>query len=119
MTKIDDALATQLANMEKRTGKTLEQLKKIIEKCGLEKHGEIRDYLKKELGMGHGDANTLVHFARKTSAAFEEKPGTDAEANPADALYVGAKAALRPVHDAIMKALATFGSFEIAPKKPI
>ena len=33
------------------------------------------------------------------------------------ARYVGATAALRPVHDALMAAIEKFGAFETAPKK--
>ena len=62
------ALATQLANIEKRTGKTLTQLAGILRGSGLAKHGELRDYLKRELGMGHGDANTLVHHVLASDA---------------------------------------------------
>ena len=35
------ALATQIENIQKRTGKTLAQLEKLIRSSGLEKHGEI------------------------------------------------------------------------------
>ena len=33
------------------------------------------------------------------------------------ALYTGAKAALRPIHDALMAKINTFGEFETSPKK--
>ena len=66
---LDKATATQLANIEKRTGKTLAQLTKIIKGSGLEKHGELVAMLKTDLGMGHGDANTLVHVARQPDGA--------------------------------------------------
>ena len=33
------------------------------------------------------------------------------------AIYTGAKAALRPIHDKVMQDVARFGEFEIAPKK--
>jgi hypothetical protein len=61
MSSMDKALETQLNNIQTRTGKTLEQLYAIIRKSGLSKHGEMRDMLKRDLSMGHGDANTLVH----------------------------------------------------------
>ena len=32
-------------------------------------------------------------------------------------LYAGPKAALRPIHDRLMAAIAAFGEFEVAPKK--
>lgn len=112
---IDKATATQLANIEKRSGKTLAQLTKIITASGLAKHGEMVAMLKNELGMGHGDANTLVHFALKSDGA-RAAAGQDA-GGVLDAIYSGSKAALRPVHDALMSAIDTFGAFEIAPKK--
>ncbi len=108
---IDKATATQLANIEKRTGKTLAELTTIIKKSGLSKHGELVAMLKKDLGMGHGDANTLVHVTRASDAAAS--PGAD----PLDAIYVGQKAPLKSIHVALMTAIETFGPFEIAPKK--
>jgi hypothetical protein len=112
---VDKALATQLANIEKRTGKSLEALAKIVESSGLAKHGEIRDMLKRDLGMGHGDANTLVHYVLKSDGA--SAAAGSSEADVLNEIYSGAKAALRPVHDALMSAITTFGDFEIAPKK--
>ena len=66
---MDKALATQLANIEKRTGKSLTALAAIVKSGGLTKHGEIRDMLKTDLGLGHGDANTLVHHVLKADGA--------------------------------------------------
>ena len=40
-----------------------------------------------------------------------------ADADPLDAIYAGAKAALRPLHHQLMAAIAELGAFEIAPKK--
>lgn len=108
---IDKATATQLANIEQRTGKTLAQLGKIISSSRLEKHGEIVAMLKQDLGMGHGDANTLVHYVRKADAP------PAAAGDVLDGIYTGPKAQLRPIHDALMKAIGEFGAFEIAPKK--
>ncbi len=108
---IDKAIETQLANIEKRTGKTLAQLETIIRNSGLSKHGELVAMLKADLGMGHGDANTLVHHAKKSDGA------APASGDVLDDIYTGAKAPLRPVHDALMAAIEKFGAFEIAPKK--
>jgi hypothetical protein len=106
---IDKATATQLANIEKRTGKTLAQLTTIIKSSGLTKHGEIVAMLKQDLGMGHGDANTLVHVSKAPSAP--------ASGDVLDDIYTGPKASLRPIHDALITAITKFGPFEIAPKK--
>lgn len=117
MGTIEQAVATQLANIEKRTGKSLQQLAKIVRASGLSKHGELVAMLKRDLGMGHGDANTLVHLVRQqdAAAAGDGAPATAGEA--VDMLYSGKKAALRPVHDRLMAAVGNFGEFEVAPKK--
>jgi hypothetical protein len=112
---MDKQTATQLANIEKRTGKSLEQLADIVRSSGLTRHGEVRDMLKRDHGMGHGDANLVVHYALESDggSASAGKAITDV----VDEIYSGAKAALRPIHDRIMAAIDTFGPFEIAPKK--
>lgn len=109
---VDKALATQLANIEKRSGKTLAELAAIIAKSGLAKHGELVAMLKADLGLGHGDANTLVHMVKQAAA-----PARAADADPLDAIYAGASAPLRAIHERLMQGISTFGPFEIAPKK--
>lgn len=118
MGAVEAAIATQLVNIEKRTGKSLAQLVKLVKASGLTKHSEIRDHLKTTLDLGYGDANTLTHHALKAgdaSAAAAEPDG-----KPDDvvaALYTGPKAALRPIHDALMAKISAFGEFESSPKK--
>lgn len=112
---MDKAVATQLANIEKRTGKTLAELTKLIKSSGLTKHGEIRDMLKRDLGMGHGDANTLVHVVLKSDGASAAAGKSGDEV--LDLIYAGPKASMRPIHDRLMAAITKFGPFEIAPKK--
>lgn len=115
MADLDQALATQLANIEKRTGKSLAQLSAIIEKSGLAKHGERVAMLKADLGMGHGDANTLVHWVAKGGASGAA-PAPSADEALAG-LYSGPKAALRPIHEKLLAAMRELGAFEEAPKK--
>jgi hypothetical protein len=116
MADLDKAVGTQLANIEKRTGKSLAELTAIVQQSRLTKHGEIVAMLKSQLGMGHGDANTLVHTIRKAEAAGAGVgPATPGQA--LDELYGGPKAALRPIHEALLDALRAFGEFEEAPKK--
>ena len=112
---MDKAVATQLANIEKRTGKKIDELTRALKGSGLTKHGELRDFLKRELGMGHGDANLLVHHALQSDGA-SSAAGKSAD-NVLDEIYTGPKASLRPVHDAVMAAVDALGPFEIAPKK--
>lgn len=108
-------MQTQLTNIEKRTGKSLAALAKIVTGSGLQKHGEIRDMLERDLGMGHGDANTLVHHVLKSDGA-SAAAGKSGDA-VLDEIYSGSKAALRPIHDRLMAAIELFGPFEIAPKR--
>jgi len=114
MSSVDKALETQLKNVQARTGRSLDQLYSIIKKSGLSKHGEIRDLLKQELGMGHGDANTVVHTYFKS--AGETTEGGDSD-DVLTVIYSGPKAELRPIHERLMTAIDKFGQFEIAPKK--
>lgn len=117
MSDLDKAAQTQLTNIQKRTGKSLDELGAIVRNSGLTQHGEIRDMLKRDLGMGHGDANALVHYVLRSegAGAAQAKPATTADV--LDAIYTGPKAHLRPIHDQLMAAIDAFGPFETAPKK--
>ncbi len=115
MSSLDKAMQTQLDNIQKRTGKSLDQLAAIVKKSGLTKHGDIRDYLKRELGHGHGDANALVHAVLQSDGqrAAEGK----ASDQVLDEIYSEAKAHMRSIHEKLMQEINKFGEFEIAPKK--
>ena len=115
MNTVDKAIQTQLENIQKKTGKSLDELAAFVKQSGLTKHGQIRDMLKEKFGLGHGDANMLVHHVLKsdgTSAA--EGKSMDAVL---DEIYSGPKADFRPIHEKLMKEIYKFGAFEIAPKK--
>ena len=68
MSNVNKALETQIKNIEAKTGKSLAELAKYIMGSSLSKHGELRDMVKEDFGLGYGDANTLVHLAKKMSA---------------------------------------------------
>lgn len=115
MSSLDKAVQTQLENIQKKTGKSLDELTAFVKKSRLTKHGEIRDMLKEKLGLGHGDANTLTHIVLNSDNASAAK---DKSADVVlDEIYTGAKAGFRPIHEKLMKEIGTFGEFEIAPKK--
>lgn len=103
------ASATQLKNIEARTGQTLAQMRALIAGSGLARHGEIRSWLMATLGLGYGDANAVAHLAQETPTA--------ADADPLDAIYAGAKAHLRAVHAQVIAIVDAFGPYEQAPKK--
>ncbi|MDM4767025.1 DUF5655 domain-containing protein [Pelomonas sp. SE-A7] len=115
------ALLTQLKNIQTRSGKSIAQLLEALAASGKTKHGEKRSWLMEQYGLGHGDANTVVHFVDKPLPALDGSVPAAAAAEPAgdplDAIYTGKKAALRPLHDALMARIAALGGFEIAPKK--
>jgi len=117
MSSLDQARATQLRNIEAKTGKTLELLRALLAGSGLAKHGELRSWAMQHFGLGYGDANTLVHLALASdgqSAAEAASLGTD---DVLAGIYADKKAALRPVHDTLMTRISSFGDFEVAPKK--
>jgi hypothetical protein len=115
MSNLDQAVQTQINNIQKKTGRTLDELAAIAKKSGLTRHGELRDMFKEKLGLGHGDANALVH------AVLDSDGTRAAEGKSADAvldeIYSGPKAAFRPIHEKLMKEISKFGEFEIVPKK--
>jgi hypothetical protein len=115
MSSLDKAVQTQIDNIQKKTGKSLDEFAVIVKKSGLTKHSEIRDMLKTEYGLGHGDANTLVHVVLQSDGTrAAEGKSMDAVL---DEIYSGAKAGFRPIHDALMKHINKFGEFEVLPKK--
>ena len=109
---LDKAYSTQIANIEKATGKKLEEWNKILNKSGFSKHGELVNYLKEKHGFTHGNANMLVHTARQSHAAAKES-----ETDWITAQYLG-KENLKLWYDKLMKAINEFGKdVEISPKK--
>jgi Domain of unknown function (DUF5655)/Domain of unknown function (DUF4287) len=117
MSSVSKAYEAQLNNIQSKTGKTLEELRSIVKKSGLEKHGQIRDLLQKDLGLGYGDANALVHFVLDSDGERAAKAKGSSTEDVLSEIYSGAKTALRPIHDKLINSINTFGEFEIAPKK--
>ena len=113
MSSIEQAHASQLRNIEAKTGQDLAALRLAITGSGKTKHGEVRAWLMETYGLGYGDANTLAHFAAAGAAPAAGGGGAD----PLDDIYTGKKAHLRSIHDAVMRAIQPWGDFEVAPKK--
>lgn len=115
MSSLDQAVQTQLTNIQKRTGKTLPELAAIIRDSGLTKHSELVAMLKRDLGLGYGDASSLVHAVLKSDGTRAAKGKSTADV--LDEIYTGNKAGLRPIHEALLQEILKFGEFEILPKK--
>jgi hypothetical protein len=112
MSTPEEGRATQIRNIEVRTGKDLAAFRAAVATSGKVKHGEIRSWLMETYGLGYGDANTLTFFA----TGDPDAPAPSLE-TALDEIYAGKKAHLRTVHDAVMAAIGPWGEFEIAAKK--
>jgi len=58
--KLNKGFQIYLANAEKASGKTYDDMSLILSQSGLKKHGELRTRLMDKLGLGHGHANAVV-----------------------------------------------------------
>lgn len=109
----EEMKAAMISGLKEKTGKSLDEWLKLLRSSGLTKHKELVNLLKTKHGVTHGYANMIALQAL----------GTDSHtANESDALvdaqYAGDKAALRPIYDAVLAAVRTFGAdVVIAPKK--
>lgn len=114
------AVLTQLKNIQNRTGQTIAQLHERLAATGLAKVGERRTWLMEHLGLGYGDANAVALLVGKIPPGLDGAPAAPAALpaeDPLDAIYAGPKAALRPLHEAVIEAVRGFGAFEQSPKK--
>jgi hypothetical protein len=109
---VDAALQSQIRNIETTYGKPLSHWFAVIDASGLTKHNEVVAMLKGDHGLAHGAAHRVSLLARQRGNAAAAAPE-----DPAGALYAGAKASLRPLHDALIGEVRALGAFGIAPKK--
>jgi hypothetical protein len=111
MPESDPFVATDTALLTK-TGKSLAYWIATARQCPETSHMKVVSWLKSEHGLGHGHANTVVHALNASAAASQD--GDEL----VEAMFAGPKAAMQPVHDAIVTALRGFGGdIELAPKK--
>ena len=109
--KLNTAMQTYIANIEKTTGKKLEYWAGIVKKSKLTKHGELVNMLKTDHGITYGYANMIVHHAK---GGFEAAKDTD---NLLTVQYKG-KENLKSWYDKLLKEITKFGKdIQVAPKK--
>jgi predicted transport protein len=105
---MEKALQTMINNMPEKTGKSLEQWKSILKEKAFSKHSEGVNFLKKEHGVTHGFANTIVTLSKEENNTEE-----DLVANQ----YKG-KEALIPIYEKLHTTVEAFGNdVTITPKK--
>ena len=117
MDNLKQAVQAQIDHIQKKTGKNFDELSALVKGRGLTRHSQIREMLMSQLGLTYGDANALVHAVLQSDgrrAAEAKGLSTDAVI---DEIYSGPKAALRPIHEALMAEIVSFGEFETLPKK--
>ncbi|WP_309716127.1 DUF5655 domain-containing protein [Armatimonas sp.] len=115
MSILDQAIETQLKNIEAKTGTSRDTLQTQLLQTGLTKHADLRTHAQSTFELGYGDANALVHFACASSGNFAAE-GKSGDA-VLDEIYAGPKAVLRSLHEALLTQILEIGEFEIAPKK--
>jgi hypothetical protein len=109
----EEIKAAMIAGLKEKTGKSLGEWLQILRSSGLGKHKEMVTLLKAEHGLTHGFANMIALQALGSDSHTATQ--TDALV---DAQYAGAKAALRPIYDAVLTAIKKLGSdIEVSPKK--
>ena len=105
---MDQALQTMIDNMPAKTGKSLAEWKALLQKKAFAKHMEAVNFLKKEHGVTHGFANTIVTLSKEDQPAEEDLVASQ---------YAG-KETLLPVYEKLLTLVQSFGpDVTVAPKK--
>ena len=112
MATLDQATQTQVANIERGTGRSFAEWIETVRASGLARHGEIVAMLKRDHGFTHGNANLVA-----LRALDQHDLAHDDEAL-ISSHYAGKNAVLRPLYDRVIGHVRGFGSdIEVAPKK--
>ncbi len=96
MTDPQAQVATQLRNIEAATGVTLPEFTAAVREAGLERHGQIMDFLKTRYALSHGNANRVALSVRDELAGGAQGPDDLLAAQ-----YADGRAQLRPIYDAL------------------
>ena len=105
---MEKATQTMIDNMPAKTGKSLVEWKVLLKTKPFIKHSEAVNFLKKEHGVTHGFANTIVSLSKAENVTDE-----DLIANQ----YKG-KESLLPIYEQLIQMVKEFGSdVKVTPKK--
>ena len=109
---MDKATLTMIENLQKNTGKSLEQWIEIVKSQNFAKHGEIIKFLKEKHNLTHGYANLIAHKAKSSDA-----DSADDKEDLIKQQYHG-KEHLKPLYEKLLTEIQKFGNdIELAPKK--
>jgi hypothetical protein len=105
MPTVEEGIQSQLRNIEKAYGKTIDELVLVVNKSGLTKHNEVVEMLKQRYGMAHAAAHRVSLTARRRA----DQP------NPIGA---GLAPPLQDVYTRLLKKAVALGDdVEQSPKK--
>jgi hypothetical protein len=105
MPTVEEGIQSQLRNIEKDYGRTIDELVLIVNESRLTKHNEVVAMLKQRYGMAHGAAHRVSLVARSRTA--QPAPAGSGLAPPLQDLYARL----------LKKASALGKDVEQAPKK--
>lgn len=92
-----------IATLKDKTGRSLDEWVALIRKSGPAGERECREWLKEAHGLGTIAATRLAERAAGKGAGFDSAEAYLCAAETwVDAMYAGPKAALRPIHDALL-----------------
>ena len=105
---MDKALKSMIDNMPEKTGKSLDEWKRILNSKSYTKHSESVNFLKSEHGVTHGFANTIVTLWKDKNEIPDDLVSNQ---------YKG-KESLIPIYEELIKVVREFGTDVIVtPKK--
>lgn len=105
---MEQVLQTMIDNMPEKTGKSLKEWTSLLKIKGFEKHGQAVNFLKKEHGVTHGFANTIVRLSKEENDAPDDLVSQQ---------YEG-KESLFPIYEKLLAVCKAFGEdVTITPKK--
>ncbi|SFU13329.1 Predicted transport protein [Algoriphagus locisalis] len=108
---MDQAAQKMIDNLEKNTGKSLDQWVATVQKTDLKKHGEIVKFLKSEHSFTHGFANLVAHKALKSDA------GSVSDTDELITKQYKGKEHFLPIYEKLREEIKAFGpDVEFAPK---
>ncbi len=118
MSIVDKGLEAQIHNIEEQYGKSLSEWIALIKESGTTKHTDMVTMLKSQYGMSHSSAHRVALKAREADGASMVQAAKASGRDPVEEIYSGKKVDLKPLHDALMIAITSFGNdIELAPKK--
>lgn len=105
---MDKALQTMIDNMPEKTGKSLDAWKALLKAKSFAKHSEAVNFLKKEHGVTHGFANTIVTLSKEEDNSPEDLVNNQ---------YKG-KESLLPIYHSLLDYMSSLGNdVTVTPKK--